>query len=258
MKILVIAPHQDDEILSSYHYIKQQLQNGAEIKIVFVTNGDYQGPTYAKYRYFESTTVLKKLGLPLDSIYYMGYADTGMRLEKSFLYRLYNASDDAIQQSPFSYKTYHPVGEKTLHAILYGQEAFYTRRNLLADLKNVIYYFNPDTVVLPSQYDFHGDHKAVNYFMNDIFQKDNFHINVMYYLIHGGNDQLWPNFSNKAYLQAKCIPKALWEQRIIIPANAIQRLEKNAAIQKFESQHPNNLNAFLLRFAKEEEFFLNV
>lgn len=255
-RILIIAPHQDDEILSSYHYIRNQIQNKAEINIIFVTNGDYLGPVYAKHRYFESLAALNELGIPSNNIYYMGYADTGMRLEKSFLYRLYNTSDDIIKHAPFSSQTYHPVGKKTLHEILFGHKAPYTKKNIMLDFKEALYYFAPDILVMPSHHDYHGDHKAVNYFMKDIFQRNFFSIEVMTYLIHGGNDLSWPNSSSKSFSQADCLSSQIWNQRIIVPTDTSQCLKKRAAIKKFESQQPNDLNAFLLRFAKEEEFFL--
>ena len=42
-KILILSPHQDDEILSCYQVIKDAEYSNNDLFIVYVTNGDYFG-----------------------------------------------------------------------------------------------------------------------------------------------------------------------------------------------------------------------
>ncbi len=39
-RILIFAPHPDDEVLGSGTYIQRAIKNGAEVKVVLMTNGN--------------------------------------------------------------------------------------------------------------------------------------------------------------------------------------------------------------------------
>ena len=53
-KVLIFAPHQDDEILSCAGLINSLIKSNAEISIVFATNGDFYGKESASIRLLES------------------------------------------------------------------------------------------------------------------------------------------------------------------------------------------------------------
>lgn len=42
MRILLIAPHQDDEILAAGGLIQKCIKHGDDFLVLFATNGDYQ------------------------------------------------------------------------------------------------------------------------------------------------------------------------------------------------------------------------
>ena len=88
MNLLVIAPHQDDEILSAFLLMHKIIKKNGTVNILYATNGDYRGIDYAYTRYYESLNALSLLGICEDHMLYLGYADTGMSKEKSFLMRL--------------------------------------------------------------------------------------------------------------------------------------------------------------------------
>ena len=48
-KILILSPHQDDEILSCYQVIKDAEYSNNDLFIVYVTNGDYFGEQENRY-----------------------------------------------------------------------------------------------------------------------------------------------------------------------------------------------------------------
>ena len=99
MKILLIAPHQDDEILAAGGLIQKSIKQGDDFLILFATNGDYHGLDIARKRYYESEHALTSLGLAKKSIFYLGYGDTGMKYSHSFLKRMSFEKNDTLLSS---------------------------------------------------------------------------------------------------------------------------------------------------------------
>ena len=52
-KVMVIVPHQDDDILIAGQVLPAMYENGADVRIVFVTNGDKH--LYAHERFAETS-----------------------------------------------------------------------------------------------------------------------------------------------------------------------------------------------------------
>ncbi len=109
MNILLLAPHQDDEILSSCLFLKKHNNLGDNIDIVFATNGDFLGDKAAKIRYNESCNALNQCGNRYDQIHYMGYGDTGMELNRSFLWKLYCAENTECFSANNHQYTWHEI-----------------------------------------------------------------------------------------------------------------------------------------------------
>ena len=86
-RILLLAPHQDDECLQTAGIIYQAAHSGAHVSVCFATNGEYASEADAAVRTAESRSVLAALGVPAEQIYFLGYPDTGMPYEESFLRR---------------------------------------------------------------------------------------------------------------------------------------------------------------------------
>jgi hypothetical protein len=89
-KVLIFAPHEDDETLGCAGLIQQALDAGADVKLVLMTNGEYPelsvvlfeetlktGPEqfirlgYMRQR--ETIAAMKSLGLPAKNITFLGY-----------------------------------------------------------------------------------------------------------------------------------------------------------------------------------------
>lgn len=256
MHILIIAPHQDDEILSSCMYIQSQIKNGNHIFVAFLTNGDSQGKENGLLRFLESSEVLKILGVPEDNILYLGYGDTGMRLEKSFLYRLFNSYNYDIQTSFVASETYHPAGKETIHYIHTGQEASYCRENFIIDLNYLLNQCEPDIIILPSHFDKHGDHYACSMFFKELQEYKNLPSLIMTYIMHVGDDSFWPDRESFLFLRPSIVDQEVWEKRIIFKMSEKKRLEKMKYIQLFHTQIKNDNSNYLISFAKREEVFL--
>lgn len=257
MNILVIAPHQDDEILGAGGLMQICQQRGDTVSVVFVTNGDYHGANIAQQRYYESRDALARLDINESHIYYIGYGDTGgMSPGHSFLQRLLASQLDNPLVTPVAAKTYHPANRKTVRAFRTGQDSALTRRTLLCDLSWCMAACNPDLLVLPSPCDAHGDHAALAVLVKAAYGG----VGVppcLFYLVHGGNDSEWPPRAGKRLTRPPGILPTLWKRRISLPLTVQQQTFKRNLIGIFSSQLSEDHDGFLYSFARDEEIFFS-
>ena len=88
--IMVIVPHEDDEILLAAGIMEKALAKGIGVHVVMAGNGDYEGHDEAtgSVRLPETLAGLQVLGLDGRQVTFLGYADTGMDETESFLHQL--------------------------------------------------------------------------------------------------------------------------------------------------------------------------
>lgn len=251
MKLLVIAPHQDDEILCTYLLMNEVLKSNGIVNILYATNGDHRGKDFAHTRYHESLSALSLLGVGEGHMMYLGYADTGMSKEKSFLTRLRNTQGQ--QCSPISSCTYHPESKETVHFSHIGTQAEYTGQNFLNDLVYAIRLCSPDLIAAPSLYDLHGDHHACALFLQDALKIIKRPIRVLSYLIHTENEDVWPDRGSDIIHPPQKLAGLRW---ISVYGNTETLSAKKDAISCFSSQSPLDNNCFLYSFAKQNELFI--
>jgi LmbE family N-acetylglucosaminyl deacetylase len=84
-KILILAPHEDDEALMCSGIISYALTSGADIKAVIITNGDHKGRKRGIIRMRETLEAMKYLGLKAANIIFLGYGYIELRMLKNFL-----------------------------------------------------------------------------------------------------------------------------------------------------------------------------
>lgn len=255
MDTVIFSPHQDDEILSSFLLLSELKEEGREVAVVYVTNGDYKGRDSAKIRYRESLQALALCGITANNVIYMGYGDTGMKESHSFMNRLYHSAGNTLCKSSCSQCTYHPTEGNTYHYQIYHEEALYTRYNLENDLRFIINQLHPRNIVIPSLYDQHYDHSTIAKFILEITTM--LKLNIYSYLIHSTDESIWPPRNTDIWICPPSFPKNVWNKRIQIK-NSKAALLKMKAIKCFTSQRPYALNGFLLSFAKNEEIFFPV
>ena len=85
--IMVMIPHQDDEVLLCGGVLYQAKKLGLDIKAVIVTNGDCGCSDQSKgqMRLRETIRGMQTLGIGEQDMIFLGYADTGMPRQESFL-----------------------------------------------------------------------------------------------------------------------------------------------------------------------------
>jgi LmbE family N-acetylglucosaminyl deacetylase/glycosyltransferase involved in cell wall biosynthesis len=169
-RLLVIAPHPDDETLGAGGLIQAAEKQGLDVRVVVFTNGDGQilgpvaldhhlVPTAADYiaegrqRQGESLAALARLGVPADHVDYLGYPDGSLG-------KLWYG--DWISGCPFVVRRTHT--ERSPYHLTFDPQAVYCGRDVLRDIQEILTTYHPDLVVLPHPNDEHPDHRAASDF----------------------------------------------------------------------------------------------
>lgn len=149
-RVMLIVPHEDDDINVLGGITEQYVKYGSEVYVVFVTNGD--SLDIGKTRINEAIECLNKCGIPEDNVIFLGYGEMALSGP-----HIYNAASDTVLTSAAGYtETY---GTET-HAA-YNDGNTYTYNHCKEDMKNVILEYRPD-VLYCVDYDIHIDHRAVS------------------------------------------------------------------------------------------------
>lgn len=150
--IMVVVPHEDDEINTAGATIYDAKKEGFRVICVFLTNGDWEYP--ADIRFNEAINALAVLGVPEKDIIFLGYPDGGVHAERSVFQHGRSEKINVLgQDETYGTKTHPDYAIKC-----YGHHQAYTFSNLLMDLKNVILEHRPDTLIV-TDFDSHPDHR---------------------------------------------------------------------------------------------------
>lgn len=148
-KVMLIVPHEDDEVNLLGGVMEEYVKYGSEVYPVFITNGDYEGQ--AENRFAEAVAVAEYIGIPKENVIFLGYGDQW----KEDGPHIYNAQPGVVMES-YAGRT-ETYGTET--ASVFREGRAYTIDNLMEDLQTVILTYRPDTIYC-SDYDSHIDHKA--------------------------------------------------------------------------------------------------
>lgn len=262
-KILVIAPHNDDEALGASIFIKKALAQGNTVKVLVVTNGDgftealdlynkklFEKPAdYIQFGYErqkETLAAMALLGLDAKDIIFFGYPDGGLyHLWQDHYNTPYTSKYTKVNQSPYS-NSYHP-------------DAAYQGANLAADMEKLLLEYRPDVLVYSHPNDKHPDHWAVHAFvkhaLENLSTKNQYRPSEeLLFLIHQGD---WP--VPMKYDPGKTLepPAALmntgtrWQK---MPLSQEETDLKNKVLRTYKSQFPA-LEKLILAFVRENELF---
>ena len=270
--LLVIVPHQDDEILLGGGLIYEMLQQQKKVTVCIVTNGDYECEDYSKGRgrLRETLAGLATLGLSEENVVFLGYADTGMPREESFLMKLYKETKgEKVYPSVTSDKTYGLEEKQDFHFQCFGEHGIYCRDTLVGDLRELLWRINPDVVLTTHESDLHGDHEALFYFIKDILQEidGTQRPDLLVGLVHSTEgDETWPQREGSVYQCPNGIEtsRLQWEERMILPLRNQCKgghKEENLKYKSlccYEIALEPNAVEYLMAFIKEEEIFWKI
>jgi len=259
-RILVIAPHCDDETLGPGGIIYKALKEGNQVQVVLMTNGDgfttaadlnfpidksEKGRFYhlALLRQSESIKALKILGLPEENIIFLGYPDGG--LSKLWFN---NWDKDKPYFNPHIKSDYSPYARN------YTLKALYTGCDVVEDLTKVIKDYHPTIIYYPHPNDQHPDHWATNAFTKYILTREDINTGENLYLVHRG---LWPTSLVIPKEEGLLPPESLanigtdWER---FPLDSNEQEHKKRALLAYNSQ-VKVMKYFLMAFVRSNELF---
>lgn len=258
-RILVFAPHPDDETLGLGAFLHLARQRGAEVRVAFLTSGDgfplcaaaryHRWPNRARMRRLasdrerEATAALGRLGVPGDHLTFFRYPDRGI----AALWQTYWTAEQPYR-SPYT-------GESAVPKPAGGSARPFCGASVLQDTDALLRSYRPDRVYYPDPADDHPDHWATHCFVQLALERLRgepwaAELEARTYLIHRGE---WPQplrTDRSLYLTP---PQALtgtdrrWES-LLVSADHVEA--KSAALQEYRSQEVlagNFLNAFLRR-----------
>lgn len=149
-RVVVIAPHPDDEILCCSSTLADRIDAGAEVSIIFLTDGDARvegdwsaSRKYGLQRRAESSAAARALGIPQQNLYFFGFPDG----------HLAELFDRGQARSVYT-------GRRATPRSTTYPGTTYTRSSLERILKKKLTDLNPDEIFVPSMSDSHPDHRA--------------------------------------------------------------------------------------------------
>ena len=259
--IMIVAPHNDDEVLAAGGLIQKAKEAKAKIVVVIVTNGDghrfttveefkklYPAPDdYVKSGYMrqdESKAALAILGVQSEDLIFLGYPDRGIK-------SLYGKNWDNPYESPYTHLN------SSEYSNSYQPNVLYTGNNLLNNLEEIMIKYNPTIIISSSRFDRHGDHQAVAEFVSRAKNNSMIRATIFNYLVHFHNYPsdagFHKNLSILPPLKLTSIP-GIW-YKINLSNDEIDRKEK--AIDQYGSQMKDPfLRRLLESFIRKNELFI--
>ncbi|MBZ5555311.1 MAG: cadherin-like domain-containing protein [Acidobacteriia bacterium] len=167
-KILVIAPHPDDDILIASGITYQAVARGDAVRVVFMTNGDFGGTAICSTdqglrRQDAAVAAQAILGVNEDSMMFLGYPDGYL----TTVFDDYPNQTDTLTTGCAQSVTYgdRGLGRTDYHTYRFGSPAAYNKFNVVQDLADLISNFRPDHIFTVSEYDAHPDHSRTHEFL---------------------------------------------------------------------------------------------
>ncbi len=273
--IMVVVPHQDDEVLLYAGILYQAKRLGREVKVVIVTNGDCGCRDYTKghERLRETIRGMGRLGIPEEDLIFLGYADTGMPREESFLWQLYEEKEqDKRLRSDCSDRTYGLPEKPEYHWERWGEHAPYTRSMVAQDLRDVLAAYKPEYLFTTCKEDTHGDHAGLYLFLQEILQalrrEEDYRPELFCGLVHSAaGDDIWPERTGKVFTCPENLEESgglRWDERyrFMLPEEMAQEKGqenlKYQALLQYETALEPGAYAFLMSFVKAEEIFWKI
>ena len=259
-RILVIAPHPDDESLCCGGLLKRAAERGIAAKVAFITNGDgsrtgqifkmLREPlardndlfSIAQHRQLEAIRALERVGLSEDAAAFFGFPDGGLTA-------ITRMRSDEIYWAPTTHRNH------VAYPRAYAPGARYLREELFDLTARLIREFQPTWLLTGHAFDTHPDHAATHPLALEAARRANLPIapRIAQYLVHYG---VWP-VPNGLHADLDIAPPAALLKRGNWRSLALRNDEiaaKLRAIESYDSQLVS-LPRYLRAFARCNEIF---
>jgi LmbE family N-acetylglucosaminyl deacetylase len=266
-RLLIIAPHPDDETIAAAGIIQKAKRNHDSVRVVLITNGDGFGDVLdetiiARFRsadhgikigykrQLESIRAMKHLGLSRADITFLGYPDGGI-------------SQLWFDNWSKPYYSVHTKSTSSPYDNSYSLDCSYTGESLSNDIANILDAYKPTLIITPSYYDFHPDHRcSTNFIISELekFRKNNVKwvdsTKVYYYLVHNGKLR-WPRPWGYQPNQPLAPPESLSNMNLdwfhfLLDKEAVYN--KKIAMDEYKSQI-KLIGDYMNAFVRSEELF---
>jgi LmbE family N-acetylglucosaminyl deacetylase len=259
-RVLVVAPHPDDETLCCAGFLQQAVRAGATVGVVWITAGDSfeidaivteltlhpKGAGLEQLglrRMSEAHAAADLLGVPRSHQYLLGYPDRDVRA-------LLQEPRTGPLRSRYTGASTVPYAE----ALRPGSD--YTGANLRRDLQDILTRFAPSVVLVAAPQDRHPDHAASGALALALAGAGTTRPRVYYWIVHGGHK--WPSprgLHPRLGLQPPARASALpWRQ---LPLDEAQLEGKLAALRAHRTQL-EVMSRFLNAFVRSNEIYAPV
>ncbi|MCR4337660.1 MAG: PIG-L family deacetylase [Candidatus Omnitrophica bacterium] len=262
-RILIFAPHPDDETIGTGGVIQEAVRLGIPIKVVYLTHGDSNRLSFLTYkkrpilsktglqmmgdlRRDEAVAAMKSLGLKEDQLIFLGYPDLGtFRMFTQYWgsREPFTSGFAKVSQVPYP-NTYSP-------------RALYVGENVLNDVKSIIVGFRPTKIFTTLLADMNGDHCALSLFLQVALWDLKKTIplpEVHSYLVHASG---WPHprgFHASAFLTPPIQLQKTLMRWAMFPLTDEQIQKKKDAVLRYKTQISYS-RSYLLSFARKNELF---
>ena len=253
-RVLIVAPHMDDEAIGAGAYALDAIRSGAEVFVAFLTAGDCARfsarilhgvmPRPSDYvsvgltRIAEARRAMRILGVPQEHIFVLGYPDRGLRTifeQPSMIVRSTSTEEDSVP-----------------YAAAMSPGAKHTLENVVADLRRVLDLVRPTTVITPVPFDLHPDHSAAAEIVDLAIDRSPHTPSRLGYIVHTSRflkSLVW--MPERALLPPARMRSFTWATYAVSPnAQAV----KAAMLDAYKSQRPYT---YFLRnaFVRSNELF---
>jgi len=261
-RVIIFAPHPDDETIAIGGLIFRLVHDHVPLRVVFMTDGDgysravetdfdVRRPTDADYLVFgelrrrEAVAALDRLGVGRKDIRFLGFPDGGL----GELWRMHWLPSHPYT-SPYTNESSPPAPDGI----------GYDGQDLTTVVGRELSAFRPSVVVMPHPYDAHVDHAHTSYFVTEALSSARERgtlpksVTVLTYLVHYAS---WPATtppSSDRFRPLPGLPDTAWVETNLAPAE----LEaKTAALAEYRTQL-EVMNGFLRNFLCRNEIFASV
>ncbi len=234
-RVLIVAPHPDDETIACAGVIRYCLENKIPVYVVVVTNGG--NGELGVTRYHESLNATKILGLPSDNITFFEYTQ----------------GVDSLFNENWNKPIF--INGNYTSDFAYEKNAPYIGVSLEKNFETVITNFNPTVIIYPNPNDSNPDHWGTSSFVEYATNNLNYNGKIYTYLVHVSS--VWP-FPRGYFPQNYMLPPyflANQNKWLLFPINNSDEKLKYNAVESYKSQLDGD-PTYLLSFIRKNELFI--
>lgn len=265
-RLLVVAPHPDDEALAAAGLIQRVTAAGGSVRVVLMTSGDafpegvetashIRRPQPRDYRDYgnlrerETIAAMQLLMVDRAHILLLGFPDGGLCLIAS----KYLSAKSRAFESPYTGRVEPPESEQVIRGVRYRGT------DVRRELESILISYLPTLIAAPHPDDVHPDHCATSIFVREALEAiapryPHLAPRMVHYLIH---EDRWPaldaNRDSALNPPADFPPsEGSWRTLTLTPQ---ETAAKRRAVEVYSSQMLV-IGRFLKAFERPNELFL--